>query len=50
MALDMVEPLRVRAEKYKLQPGIRVTWEDYKTVCWVVARNQVRPGVWSEGM
>ena len=42
MALDMWEPLRVKVSRWKLQPGGRVTWADYRKVSWLVARNQVR--------
>lgn len=41
MAMDLWEPLRSRVEKWKLQPGARVSKADYWEVCKVVARNQV---------
>lgn len=41
MAMDLWEPMRSRVEKWKLQPGARVSKADYWEVCKVVARNQV---------
>lgn len=40
MAIDLTE--RPRAiYKYKLQPGQKVSAQDYRKVCWIVLRNQV---------
>lgn len=41
MVVDLTERPRV-IYQYKLQPSQKVSVEDYKRVCWVVLRNQVR--------
>lgn len=41
MAVDMWEPLFQLMKPFKIQPEKRVTWNDYKKVCWIVARNEL---------
>lgn len=41
MAADLFDPLHELVKKYKVQPDKRVTWQDYKKVLWIVARNQL---------
>jgi methylsterol monooxygenase len=41
MAADLWDPLHNLVKRYKVQPGKRVSAQDYKRVCWVVLRNQV---------
>lgn len=41
MAVDMWDPLYNIFKPYKLQPEKRISWRDYRKVCWVVLRNQI---------
>ena len=41
MAFDLNDSLHAKVKKYKVQPDRRVSWQDYKKVMWVVARNQL---------